>query len=305
MLLDTGLAAASASAQHIEAESLKVVPLGNSHMNEVLAFLNKRPASTFMMEGLVRDNGLESQLNRGTFYGTRDGQGRLEGVSLAGEITMLEAHTEAALAALARQTQKVQDIYMIIGEQAQVGRFWDYYAQAGQALRLYCRELLFELRGRDDAHEPGLKLRQATCDELEQLMAIHAQLALAESGVNPLEVDPEGFKQRCLRRIQQGRTWVHSDANRLVFKADVVSATPETIYLEGVYVSPEERRKGYGVRCVSALSRHLLTQTNSICVLLNEQNQAAQALYRKAGYQACGIYDTVFLRKRTKGVGFC
>jgi predicted GNAT family acetyltransferase len=304
MLLPTGLAM-SESAPRGAGESLKVVPLDNSYTNEVLAFLNKRPAHTFMMEGLVRDNGLESHLNRGTFYGTRDGEGRLEGVILAGEITMVEAHSEAALAALARETQRTHDIYMIIGEQKQIARFWDHYARAGQPSRLHCHELLFELRRTQEAHQPMLELRQATIEELEQLMAVHAQLAWEESGVNPLEVDPQGFRQRCARRIQQGRTWVHSDAGRLIFKADVISATPQTIYLEGVYVAPEHRLHGYGWRCLSALSRHLLTRTKSICVLLNEQNQAAQALYRKAGYEARGIYDTVFLQKATQEVAHC
>jgi predicted GNAT family acetyltransferase len=304
MLFHTGLAA-SASAPHIEPASLKVAPLDNSHTKEVLDFLNQRPAHTFMMEGLVRDNGLDSQLNRGTFYASRNGQGRLDGVTLAGEITMIEAHTETALQALARQTQKIQDIYLIIGEQKQVGRFWDYYAPAGQPSRLYCREWLFELRCPGEAQKAVPKLRQATVDELEPLMTVHAQMALAESGVNPLEVDPQGFRQRCVRRIEQGRTWVYAEANRLIFKADVISETPQIIYLEGVYVTPEERLHGHGVRCLSHLSRQLLTRTKSICVLLNEQNQAAQALYRKAGYQARGIYDTVFLHKHLKEAARC
>jgi len=305
MLLPTGLAAATESATRPSFESMKVMPLDNSCKNEVLAFLNQRPTHTFMMEGLIRDNGLESHFNRGTFYGTRNGQGRLEGVALAGEIAMIEAHTEAALAALAHQTQKTQDIYLIIGDQEQIGRFWDYYETAGQPLRLYCRELFFELRRPEQAHKSMPALRQATFDELEQLMAAHAQMAWEESGVNPLEVDPQGFRQRCARRVQQGRTWVHLEAGRLIFKADVISATPQTMYLEGVYVAPENRLHGYGVRCLSALSRQLLTQTKSTCVLLNEQNRAAQALYRKAGYQARGIYDTIFLHKGRKETAPC
>jgi predicted GNAT family acetyltransferase len=221
-------------------------------------------------------------------------------VALTGEIAMIEAHTEAALAALAHQTQKTQEIYLLIGDQEQIGRFWNYYETAGQPLRLYCRELFLELRRPAEAHKSMPKLRQATFDELEQLMAVHAQMAWEESGVNPLEVDPQGFRQRYARRVQQGRTWVHSDAGRLIFKAEVVSATPQTMYLEGVYVAPEDRLHGYGVRCLSALSRQLLTQTKSICVLLNEQNRAARALYRKAGYQTRGVYDSIFLHKGRK-----
>ena len=296
MLRNTGLARASTPSLYgMEDSSLVVTPLADSHRDEVLAFLNQRPTHTFMMGGLIRDNGLESPLNRGTFYACRDPRGALAGVSLVGEITMIEAHTEAALKSLARRTQGVHNIYMMIGEQGQIGRFWDYYAGAGQEMRLFCRELLFELRYPVEVHPPVPGLRPATLAELEPLMAVHAEMALEESGVNPLEVDPAGFRRRCARRIEQGRTWAYIKEGRLVFKADVISETPEVTYLEGVYVSPEERGQGYGVRCLSQLSQHLLPRSKSICVLVNERNQAAQALYRKARYKLDGVYDTVFL----------
>jgi GNAT superfamily N-acetyltransferase len=279
----------------MEDSSLAVTPLDDSRRDEVLAFLNQRPTHTFMMSGLIRDNGLESPLNRGTFYACRDSRGTLAGVSLIGEITMIEAHTDAALKTLAQQTQGVPNIYMIIGEQDQTRHFWDYYAEAGQEMRFFCRELLFELRYPVEVHPPVPGLRPATQAELEPLMTVHAEMAFDESGVNPLEVDPEGFRRRCARRIEQGRTWAYFDEGRLIFKADVISETPEVTYLEGIYVNPEERGQGYGVRCLSQLSQHLLPRSKSICVLVNERNQAAQALYRKARYKLDGVYDTVFL----------
>jgi ribosomal protein S18 acetylase RimI-like enzyme len=306
MLLHSGLAAATAPAPHIiKADSLTVAPLADRHADEVLTFLDERPAHTFIMGGLVRDNGLESPLNRGTFYACRDSEGRLEGVTLIGEITMLEARSEAALAAFACQTQSVPDLYMIIGEKGQVGSFWNYYAEAGQAMRLFCRELLFELRCPVEVRKPVPGLRPATEVELEQLMAVHAEMALEESGVNPLEVDPQGFRRRCARRVEQGRSWVYTERGRLIFKADVISETPGVTYLEGVYVSPAERGRGYGVRCLSQLSRHLLARSKSVCVLVNEQNMTAQALYRKARYKLGGVYDTVFLQQTREANAVC
>ena len=296
MSLSIGLATASAPALYITKENLlTVTPLKDRHKHEVLAFLNEKPGSTFMMAGLIRDNGLESPLNRGTFYACRDTNGLLEGVTLIGEITMLEARSEAAMAAVARQTQNSPNPYMVIGEQRQVSGFWSFYANAGQAMRLFCRELLFELRYPGEVDDSVSGLRLATLDELEQLMAVHAEMALEESGVNPLVVDPQGFRQRCARRIEQRRAWLYAEGQRLIFKADVISETPDIIYLEGVYVSPEDRGQGNGARCLSQLSRHLLTRTKSICVLVNEQNQAAQALYRKSHYQFRSYYDTIFL----------
>src|SRR5437868_11096640 len=125
--------------------SLLVHPLTERHdEGEVLDFLAERPVHTVVMAGLVRDNGLESPFNRGTFYACRDQGGRLEGVALIGHATFVEARTESALAAFARLAQKEADAHMILGDQALVRRFWKYYAPAGQVARSFCRELLFE-----------------------------------------------------------------------------------------------------------------------------------------------------------------
>jgi ribosomal protein S18 acetylase RimI-like enzyme len=302
MLLNSVSDAASVPAHCIIKDvSLAVAPLDDTQTEEVLAFLSERPACTFIMASLIRDNGLESPLNRGTFYGCRGAAGRLEGVTLIGENTLLEARSCAALEAFARRTQGTPDVHMVIGEQAQVRGFWRHYAGQGQAMSRFCRQLLFELRYPVGFHQPVPGLRPATMDELGQLMAVHARMALEESGVNPLEVDPEGFGRRYARRIEQGRACVYTEDGRLVFKADVISETPEVAYLEGVYVSPEARGQGYGVRCLSQLSRHLLSRSKSTCVLVNEQNRAAHALYRKAGYQLRGLYDTIFLQRGRGG----
>ena len=70
--------------------------------------------------------------------------------------------------------------------------------------------------------EPVSDLRPARAMSLELVMPIQAELAFAESGVNPMEVDPKGFRTRCLRRIEQERTWVVVEEDRLIFKADVI-----------------------------------------------------------------------------------
>jgi len=81
----------------------------------------------------------------------------------------------------------------------------------------------------------------------------------------------------------------------LKFKADVVSETPDVVYLEGVYVSAEHRGNGYGARCMTQITNHLLEQTKAVCILVNEVNSAAQKSYHKAGFRFREYYDTVFL----------
>ena len=264
---------------------------------EVLKFLGERPAHTFGMVGFIRSNGIASPHNRGEFYGCRDQEGNLEGVALIGHYILFETRSDAATEAFARLAQECRRSHMLLGEQDKVEVFWSHYVEGGQAPRLYCRELLFELRRPLEGREPVAGLRLASLNDLDLIVPAHAQTAFDESGIDPLQVDPDGFRERCARRIELGQTWVWVEDGKLVFKADVITDTPQVLYLEGVWVDPQQRGKGLGLRCMSQLSRILLQRTASICLLVNEKFQGAQAFYRSAGYRFIGSYDTIFLRR--------
>ncbi|HEX8650966.1 MAG TPA: GNAT family N-acetyltransferase [Pyrinomonadaceae bacterium] len=278
---------------------LRVELLTDSTEAEVLNFLGARPIHTVVMAGYIRDNGLESPFNRGTFYGCRSAGGQLEGVALIGHVILVEARGVAALKAFARLAQTYTRAHMTMGEQERVASFWSYYAEGGLAPRRLCRELLFEQRWVEGPHDLVRGLRQANLDDLSLVMPVHAEMAAAESGINPLESDPSGFRLRLARRIEQGRVWVWVQEGRLIFKADVISETPEVNYLEGVYVNPSERGRGYGLRCMSHLSRILLARTKALCLLVNEENQEAINLFYKAGYKVHSYYDTIFLQQQS------
>lgn len=278
----------------VQAGPLTVERLASGHEGEVLSFLAARPIHTVIMAGQIRDHGLVSPLNRGTFYGCRNLMGQLEGVALIGHVTMVETFNDGVLNVFAELAQDYEQTHVIIGELEKVARFWERYAPSGQPLRLACRELLFEQRWPVEV-KGAVDLRRATLDDIEQIMPVHAQMALEECGVNPMERDPIGFRERVACRIQKGRVWACTKQGQLICKADVVSDTPEQTYLEGVYVNPEHRGRGFGARFISQLSRTLLAQTKSLSVLVNEQNPAAQLFYQKAGFKLRGLYDTIYL----------
>ena len=263
---------------------------------EVMDFLSARPLHTVFMAGLIRDNGLLSPQNRGSFYGSRGRLGQLEGVALIGHATMVEAHTENALIALARVARNCQSAHLIRGERKAVNTFWQYYSDAGHEPRLICRELLFELKEAPQSPSHNPALRAATSSDLEKVLAVNSSMAFEEGGTSPLQRDPNGFRNRTARRIEQQRIWVLIEDNRLIFKADVVSETPEVTYLEGVHVHPEERGKGNGTRCLRMLCSKLLATTQSICLTVNHQNKKVVGFYSKAGFQLHSHYETIYLR---------
>src|SRR5690349_18654644 len=270
--------------------------LVRSDQEEVLEFLSARPVHTVFKAGLIRDNSLVSPQNRGSFYGSRTRSGQLEGVALIGHATLIEAHTEDSLIGFARVARNCGNAHLIRGEQSAIQTFWKYYAGAGREPRLISREHLFQLKNLPTACDATMVLRLATIADIDKVMAVNSSMAFEEGGINPLQRDPGGFRHRTARRIEKGRVWVMFDENRLVFKTDVVSETPEVTYLEGVFVHPEERRKGYGLRCLTKLSAILMERSHSICLTVKHDNKSAIAFYSKAGFAPHSEYETIYLR---------
>ena len=281
-----------------EAElTVSLIELTEDDRNEVLSFLSERPIHTVCLVGFIRDNGLVSPHNRGTFYGCRNSEGRLEGVALIGHATLIEARTPHAMQEFSMVAQGFQNTHIILGETEKVEQFWNYYADEGQDMRLACREMLFEVRQAMQLREEVNGLRRATLADLDQIAPVQAGMAESESGVNPLDIDPEGFRARCARRIEMGRVWILEENGKLIFKADVQADTPDVIYLEGVWVNPIERSKGFGRKCMRQLCQDLLSRTKSVCVLVNEENERAHTFYRMCNFKVRGIYDSIFLRR--------
>jgi predicted GNAT family acetyltransferase len=276
-------------------EELQALPLKEEEKDEALSFLAKRPLHTVYMASLLRDNGVVSPLNRGSLYSYRGWHGDFEGIALLGHATLVEARSESSLAAFARLAQQSSLPHLIRGEEDLVKRFWRQYGKSAEGESHICRELLLE-QVRAPKGEEVAGLRQATLDDLENVVKVNSELAEDESGSNPLKRDPEGFRYRTARRIERGRHWIWMEDGKLLFKADIIADTPQVIYLEGIYVQPDERHKGYGSTCLSQLGRVLLRQTGSICLTLNARKKETMKFYRKAGYALRSYYDTIYLQ---------
>lgn len=274
-----------------------LMKLTGDHEAETLKFLAVRPIHTVFMASLIADNGVASPSNRGAFYGCRNREGSLEGVALIGHATIIETENQECIETFAHFARRYSPTHLIRGEPEKVESFWNYYSEDEHDARLICREFLLSRQAitKDADVVPGL--RQATLADLEMIVTVNASLALKESGTNPLEKDCTGFRERSARRIRQGRSWVLVENDQLIFKTDVVAQTPQAAYIEGVYVDPEKRGKGYGFRCLSQLTQHLLSRVGSICLTVNEKFPEALSFYERAGFNIASRYDTIYLHR--------
>ena len=269
--------------------------LTNNDREEVRAFLNIRPVHTVVMASFIRDNGMESELNRGTFCGYRSSDGRLEGVALLGHTTLIESRSDEAMRAFALKAKNDRTaINLIMSDNTAAETFWRYYAGSSKP-RQTCTELLFETAFPMLVRDCEWDVRTARPEELETIAEAHAEVAFNESGSDPMLRDREGFLKRVARRIEMGRTFVVFDGDRLIFKADIIAESDQIIYLEGVYVAPEFRGKGVGSSCLSKLNLMLLERADKICMLSNVRFENAHRSFQKAGYRITGRCTTLFV----------
>ena len=285
----------SAPIQHTCWPDTQALPLRENEKSEALRFLAQRPLHTVYMASLIHDNGVESDLNRGRLYSYRSSHGHLEGIALLGHATLIEARTESSLAAFARLAQQSSLPYLIRGEEDLVKKFWGQYEKSGQGASRVCRELLLEQVNAPRGPEIA-GLRPATLADLENVIKVNSEMAIAESGNDPLKRDPEGFRYRTARRIERGRNWIWMEDGKLLFKADIIAETPQVVYLEGIYVDPNERGKGYGSMGLSQLGRKLLQRAGSVCLTLNASKEKTKNFYGKAGFTLRSYYDTIYLQ---------
>ena len=274
----------------------RVTELKTENTEEVLAFLSHRPVHTVVMTSWIVDNGIESELNRGKFYGYRSGSGSLEGVALIGHSTLVEATSEDALKALAFTARGSETpIHLVWSSGNSTEEFWSFMTGGKKAPRLSCTETLFEVSFPFAVAQCEWQVKNADMSHLEAVAEAQAEVAFIESGVDPMVRDREGFLKRVARRIEQGRVFVALDGDKVVFKADIIAETDNVVYLEGVYVAPEYRGRGIGSKCLAKLTLELLNRAEHVCLMSNVDFTDAHRSFLKAGFRPADTCVTLFV----------
>lgn len=275
-------------------QPMRVAPLAQGQGPEALAFLSERPVDNVIMAGFIRDHGVVSPHHRGRFFGCWNTAGALEGVALLGHGVSFDARSEAATELFASLARRFPAPRLLMGESSQVQSFWGHYAPAGARPRKLRDVTILEQRRPFAGCEEVRGLRLARPEEADEVAALHAELVREETGADPLLSEPDDFRRRCLKRIERLRTWVWAEGGRIVYKADVVAMTPEVAYVEGVYVSLDERGKGHGRRCLAQMGRQLLKRVNSVCLFADEENARARDFYQSLGYRPASHYNILY-----------
>ncbi|MGI8421888.1 MAG: GNAT family N-acetyltransferase [Gaiellaceae bacterium] len=146
----------------------------------------------------------------------------------------------------------------------------------------------------DEPPEPGgTDIREATLADLSRLVPACAAAHREEIGIDPLARDPEGFRWRTRVQIQERRSWLWTEGETILFKAEASACTPSAIQLQQVWVDPGVRNRGHAQRALRDLCRLLLERVPTICLFVRPENAPALRLYEAIGMRRTISYRSL------------
>lgn len=136
---------------------------------------------------------------------------------------------------------------------------------------------------------PDLELvRYANLTDLDALVPACAAMHLEEVGINPLDRDAAGYRERIRELIYRRRSFILVDGGRIVFKTELSAITDQTVQLMGVWTAPNARQKGFARRGLAEICGHLMHRGQAVTLFVNDFNAPAIHLYEALGFRRIG-----------------
>ena len=132
------------------------------------------------------------------------------------------------------------------------------------------------------------EVRYSTLQDLDQLVPACAAMHHEEVGINPLERDAFGYRQRIRELILRKRSLIFRSGRDIAFKTEFSAVTPQAVQLMGVWTHPKHRRKGIARTSLREICAHLLAQRKRVTLFVNDFNLPALTLYESLGFRRVG-----------------
>lgn len=139
-------------------------------------------------------------------------------------------------------------------------------------------------------------VRQVRPDELDVYLPAAIAMFIEEVGIDPRSNDGgRGYRHRVASLIASGRAWAHIADGRVVFKAEVGSLSSRCGQIQGVWVDPEYRGRGYGITGTAAVAESIMATGRIASLYVNSFNTIARSTYSKVGFRQVATFSTVLL----------
>jgi hypothetical protein len=278
----------------------KLTQLGPGTEAEALEFCSRHPDRTVALAGWLSDGGLRrsDRASKAWMFAEFDDDGRVCGLVYLSDTGIVipvlsQATGIRAFADLGIRNPHV--IRVVVAERWVSEALLRYWVPRGFRVRLTRDQLAYTVL-RDGFRTSGdpLPLVPAALEHLDEVVHASAEMAKEEAGDDPQGRNPRLFRNRIRDRLLRGRDLIYREADRLKFKSNVAYLSPFGGQVEGIYVPPSDRGLGLGRRGTEAVTRWILERSPRACLLVNDDNVAAQRLYQRMGYQEVYLSRTTF-----------
>ena len=144
----------------------------------------------------------------------------------------------------------------------------------------------FLMMATDPVIEADPRVRQVEMEDLDILLPACIAMFTEEVGVSPIAHGNQGaYRSRIADLIRAGRAIARIEDGRVLFKAEIGSATPMACQVQGVWVAPSHRGRGLaapGMASVVQIAREHIAPLVSLYV--NDHNTNARKTYARVGF---------------------
>jgi predicted GNAT family acetyltransferase len=198
--------------------------------------------------------------------------------------------TDAAIAVVAdRILTRALPVRAIISPAALVEPLWNRLRprlDAPTVVRM--NQPIYAIRGRLDY--PDLKEgRYATLRDLEALVPACAAMHKEEVGIDPMERDATGYRERIRELVDRQRAVIRVVDGVIAAKCEFSAVTADAVQLMGVWTNPRLRRRGHSRALLREVCGHLARKGKIVTLFVNDFNRPAVALYESLGFQRIGV----------------
>ncbi|MBQ1083762.1 MULTISPECIES: GNAT family N-acetyltransferase [unclassified Nocardiopsis] len=178
----------------------------------------------------------------------------------------------------------------IVGPVEAVSDFWQQITPAwGPARVIRASQPVLEIDG-PPVVAPDPLVRRVRVQEINTLVPACVAMFTEEVGVPPDSGDGGAlYRARVEELVRTGRAFARIEDGRVVFKAEIGAVTRHACQVQGVWVHPELRGRGYASAGMAAVVNYALAEiAPRVTLYVNDFNAPARATYQRVGFRQVG-----------------
>lgn len=275
--------------------SLPVRVLDDRHRDEVLAILDSDPVGNVFVSSRVHAVGLDPARLGAQMWGyQRDG--RLAALCYSGaNLIPISTGSDAARAFAERARAQGRRCSSIVGPVGAVTELWGMLEPYwGRARAIRGRQPVMATSSPPTVTgDPGV--RRVRIEEFDILYPACVDMFTEEVGVSPHSGDGGVlYRARVAELIRAGRSFARIDDGVVVFKAEIGAVTPYACQVQGVWVHPDLRGRGFANHgMASVVGESLRSVAPTVSLYVNDYNVRARAAYHRVGFADVDTFMSV------------